>query len=510
MSSVKIDERKETMINTRAHILPGIDKDRFSISSSFPILATLIAFLGGMLAVFIPSTISKELPALAATNVLAQSIWGFASGALLIAIIVILRQDEIVATLIIAVQLYIDSYLGFHFVSQVMALVLLVIFFLTRSPQHPWVEPRALWLWGLFLALAILPAIRGATNLFDAAFYYPNIILGALLMCWLGTVISRDSASIQRLFKLLAGLGTLIAIHTIIQAVTGTYLLATQSEEAFLAGVSNYQLAGSDAHRAGSFFIDPNWDGTFLAMMLFLPLGLFFKSSSFPGKVLYLTEMFLMLLALLFTYSTGAWIATCAAFIVFVIFVGRAYNRVLLVLFLAVTATVLIVGFPSQIALLLQHASNPYEALLRLGAWQTGIRVIAAFPLAGVGLGLRVYEARANPYRVPAQYIPLVHPHDSYLEIGAMAGLPVLIVFIALLLFSLWQALHNWIRADAQTRSLLCGGIAAVVALSVNSVSINGWTLPPLAALGWMIAGTISSPLISRQLNCQVAVERNL
>jgi O-antigen ligase len=423
---------------------------------------------------------------------------------------VILRQDEIVATLIIAIQLYIDSYLGFHFVSQVMALVLLAVFFLTRSPRHPWVEPRALWLWGLFLALAIIPAIRGATNLFDAAFYYPNIFFGALVMYWLGAVISRDSASIQRLFQMLAGFGTLIALHTIIQAVTGTYLFATQSEEAFLAGVSNYQLAGSNAFRAGSFFIDPDWDGTFLAMMLFLPLGLFFKRSSFPGKVLYLTEVFLMLVALLFTYSTGAWIAACAGFIVFVIFIGRAHNRVLLVLFLAISATVLIVGFPTQIALLLQHASNPSETRLRLGAWQTGIRVIAAFPLTGVGLGLQVYEARSNPYRVPAQYIPLVHPHDSYLEIGAMAGLPVLIVFIALLLFSLWQSLHNWVRADAQTRSLLCGGIAAIVALSVNSVSINGWTLPPLAALGWMIVGVISSPLISRKLHCQIAKERNL
>ena len=85
-----------------------------------------------------------------------------------------------------------------------------------------------------------------------------------------------------------------------------------------------------------------------------------------------------------------------------------------------------------------------------------------------------------------------------------------MIVSVALLLFALWQALHNWVLADVRTRSLLSGGIAAVVALSVNSVSINGWTLPPLAALGWMIAGTISSPLISRKLNCQMAEERNL
>jgi O-antigen ligase len=507
---MKIDEMKETTIDTRLQILPVDNSDRFSLSTLFPVLVTIIALLCGIVAVFAPSIVSKVLPALSATQVLAYSSWGFIIGTTITAIIVILRRDELAATLIIAIQLYIDSYLGFHFASQIMALVLLVIFYLARSPQHPWIEPRALWLWGLFLVLAILPAIQGATNLFDAAFYYPNIIFGALAMFWLGTVISRDSASMRRLFKMLAGFGTLIAIHTIIQAVTGTYLFATQSEEAFLAGVANYQLTGSDAHRAGSFFIDPNWNGAFFAMMLFISLGLFFKSSSVPGKVLYLTEMFLMLLALLFTYSTGAWIAACAGFIVFVIFVGHAHSRVILVLFLAVATTVLIVGFPSQVALLLQHASNPSEVLLRIGAWQTGLRVIAAFPLTGVGLGLQAYRARADPYRVPAQYVPLVHPHDSYLELGAMAGLPVLIVFVALLLFALLQALHNWIRADVRTRSLLGGGIAAVVAVSINSLSINGWTLPPLAALGWMIAGTISSPLISRKFNCQVAEERNL
>jgi hypothetical protein len=45
---------------------------------------------------------------------------------------------------------------------------------------------------------------------------------------------------------------------------------------------------------------------------------------------------------------------------------------------------------------------------------------------------------------------------------------------------------------------LLGGGIAAVLALSINSVSINGWTLPPLAAPGWLILGAIASPLLRK------------
>jgi O-antigen ligase len=138
--------------------------------------------------------------------------------------------------------------------------------------------------------------------------------------------------------------------------------------------------------------------------------------------------------------------------------------------------------------------------LLRSGAWATAIRVIEAFPLTGIGLGLQNYALKAEPYRVPAQYVPLVHPHNSYLELAAMAGLPVLLIFLALLLTACWFALRNWAIADIRVRPLLAAGIAAAVALSANSVSINGWTLPPLAALGWLVLGACSSPLLMNSL----------
>jgi O-antigen ligase len=181
--------------------------------------------------------------------------------------------------------------------------------------------------------------------------------------------------------------------------------------------------------------------------------------------------------------------------------------RLQITLFIIITALVLLVGFPSQVNLLFLHASDPNELLLRNAGWLTAIRVIQAFPLTGVGLGFETYQLRSNPYRVPAQYEPLAHPHNSYLELGAMAGLPLLITFVALILFALWLALRNWRLTDVRTRPLLSGGIAAVLALSVNSWSINGWTLPPLAATGWLILGVISSPLLTKSQMREIAQE---
>jgi len=469
-------------------------KEKFSISSPpFPILAAMIALVvGGVIGMF-------ETP-----------IWGGVVGAITMAVIVLLRQDELATTVVIAVRLYLDWYLGLGVIAQIMALLLLLIFFLARSPHYPWVEPRALWLWILLLILAIFPAIRGI-SLADGIYYYSNIIFSALIIFWLGIVIGRDSVHVRRFLKIFSAFGTLLAIHAIIQTSTGAFLLASPRYDAYLATVANFELSGatSSAYRIGSFFVNPDSSGAFFAIMILLPLGLFVESSALLEKILYFAEMFIMALGLLFTYSTVGWVAALIGIVVFILLVGSMHYRILLALIMLGIAVAIMIYFPSQVNLLLQHTNSPRILLLRIGAWQTGIQVIHAFPLAGIGLGRYVYIQRADPYRVPAQYIPLYHPHNSYLELAALGGLPLLIVFGTLLLFALQIALRNWIVADVRTRSLLGGGIAAVMALSVNSLANPGWTLAPLAATGWLILGVISSPLLTKNLISEKGQESN-
>ncbi len=430
-------------------------------------------------------------------------------GALSLTVILLLGQDELAVTVVLAVNLYVDWYLGVHFVWLLMTIALLYIFYLARSPQRPWIEPGALLLWVWFLGLAIYPAIRGALTPADALLYYPSIVFGAFITFWLGSLLARNTASVRRLFQMLAGFGGLIAIHTIIQATTGITLLGSSRVEAYTISMDFTLEINYDVVRFGSFFVQPDFNSIFFAMMVFLSLGLFVESSSFLGKALYLAEIFLMLLALLFTYSASSWLAAVVGIVVFVAVVGRMSYRVQILLLIAVAAAVILIGFPSQVSLLLQHASNPIEVRDRNALWQTAIRVIQAFPLTGVGLGHLAYLVRAEPYRVPTQNIPIDHPHNSYLEWAAMAGLPVLFVFLALLAFALWQTLRNWAHADVRTRSLLGAGLAAVIALSFNSWSNQGWTLPPLAALGWLILGAISSPLLTKRQHDEMRQEQS-
>jgi O-antigen ligase len=402
--------------------------------------------------------------------------WVVVISTVLVAILAILRQNEIAVGIILAFHLYLDWHLGLRVVALPMMVGFLAVLLSMRSS---WSAPIAFWLWGLLLILAIFPAIRGTLTLFDTLYYYPNVFIASFLAFWLGAVIAEGGMSIYRLFKTLAVLSSGVAIHTIIAARTG---------DAYF-----YQFSTGGMYRVGSFFGDANWNGSFLALMLFIALGLFATSRSFLEKALFLIEAALVLFALLFTFSAGAWISCFVGFLVFLLFVGR--GRFTVILGMNIVLLLMIVSLQSEIQILLEHASDPVAISLRQNAWQTAVQVILAFPITGIGLGGIGYPARVEPFRVPTDVVVLDQPHNSYLELGAMAGMPVLIVFLAILITALWRAAVNCGKVEPGLRPLFAGGLTAVVVLSINSITINAWTLPPLAAVGWLILGAISSPL---------------
>src|SRR6266487_2054935 len=404
-------------------------------------------------------------------------------GAILLTIIIIARQNELAATVIIAVHLYVDWYLGLAFVAQIMTVLLLLALYFAKSIQYPWEEPRASWLWILFIVLGIFPATHGIDSL-DSAYYYFNVIFSSLIMFWLGLVLARDATSVRRLFILLSIFGTLIALHTILGATTGMFLFRSTRYDAALQALSNFQLYGTNTSRAEGFLLNPDTNGTFLAVIFFL----------------YFVEMLFVLLALLFTYSTGAWLAAIAGFGVFIVLVGRTRYRIMMVIMILIAVVVLLVFFPAQINLQFQHAGAEGELPLRIAAWQTAINVIHAKPFVGLGLGRYVYMVRSDPYRVSGQFIPLYHPQNSYLELGSLGGIQIAILFITLILFALYLAFRNWMLSGVRTKALLAGGIAAVVGLSICSLAAAGWTCGPIAAMGWLILGSVSSTLLNKSL----------
>lgn len=423
-----------------------------------------------------------------------------AAGILFIGIVILLRWDVFMVVLIVAVHIIVDWYLAFRLVSVLMGLVLLVVCYFGRSTEHPWVKPRFVWLWVAFLLLTIYPAIKGGSfDLYDADTYYPSIVFSAFMMFWLGNIVAKDVSAIRSVFQFLSLLATLIAIHTIIEATTGKFLLESARAQAALAQ-NSYQLVqnlGVQISRAGSFLGHPNENGDFLAFSFFLPLGLFVASKRVVAKISYLLAMLLILLALAFTYSSGAWIALFVGILIFVIFAGHIRYSLLLLVLIGVLTVMAFTVFSSQLALQLSHINANNESSLHLGAWQTALRVTEAYPLFGVGMGNQVYTISEEPFRVPAQIVPLFEPDNSYLQWSAEAGIPVLLIFLLLLGQAFRFSLRSWLAIDTRYRPLIGGGVAALTALCIDSLSNNGWTDPSgMVSLGWLVAGVMVAPFI--------------
>jgi O-antigen ligase len=431
-----------------------------------------------------------------------------AAASLAVALIILLRFDVFTATLVIVICLIQDWYglaplpVRFPVLSLVVAFALLAVLFFDQSPEHPWVPVPGFWIWVIFV-LACAPHILQSVNLLEGVKYFAQVPVTSALLWILGVQLIRTPAQLRQLLAGLAAFGALIAVHSIIFSLTGDLLLATPDAIAHLASTQNFKITNTVFFRAGSFIGSPDWNGVFLAMLAFLPLALLIEARSAFTKAVYVIEFILIVLALLFTYSTAAWLALAAGLVAF-LYLARNRSALLVVGALLIGVPVLIlVIFPGQAVALLGHVTAQGQLSLRLGAWETGLRVMLANPLTGIGLGGDTYILRAAPYRSPLQTIELGHPHNAYLELGAAAGIPIMLFFLALLALSFRRMLKTASVADRAYTPLLAGGIACLVSLAFNSIAINGWTLFPLAAIGWLLAGALASPALQRAVTPQ-------
>jgi O-antigen ligase len=439
------------------------------------------------------------------------SVWGLLLLFLLLAgaLLALLRWDEELAVGITVVALLVDWYqilplpVLFPAIATGLALATIALTFLAPSTERPWTDIPDWKLFVALLVLAIVPVVRGISLLGDLR-YYVTVLFTPFLLYVLGVHAGLTVDRLRRLMSLLAAFGAIVGLHSIIQAKLGITLFASPYWNDYLATVDYYRLPDSGDIRAGSFLINPDSNGVFLAMLLFLPVGLLLASPSWRARALYGAETALMLLGLLYTYTAGSFVAAGGGALVLLLLAPRISLRWLRSRIVIAGAAVLALGLAtvgfllrSSLTKLVEHASAPHDIVLRVGAWETGLRVIAAYPLTGVGLSLDTYAARATPYRAALETHPLAHPHNSFIEIAALAGLPIALLYIALIARGFVRAFRRWRAATVPAaRALYAGAIAALATLTLNSLEVNGWTFAAVAAIGWLLLGAASSGVL--------------
>jgi O-antigen/teichoic acid export membrane protein/O-antigen ligase len=359
------------------------------------------------------------------------------------------------------------------------------------------VPQPALW---TTLILVGLPSMLIGRPLSESAAYYLALIVAPLIMCALGAFAARDTTQLKLILAGVAGLGAVIAMHTVLESQFGVFLFANDSANFYFNARSTFSNTSPSVLRAGSFLLNPDANGTAMAVMLFFPVALLLHTTSRWMKTIYAAETLLIAIALLHTYSAGAIIALGGGLATFITLTSTRRARLIVLGACAIIALVLFILFPSQLYLLYQHAAAPRQLGLRAALWESSLSVIAAHPVLGIGFSRTAYQQISFQFALPIQTRPEPTPHNSFLELAAFGGIALAVIFIIVLLASLVSLARTYRLAWSRERLLIASVIGAVITLTINSLEGAAWTNRAVAWIVWALVGAAASPLLAQAL----------
>jgi len=197
-------------------------------------------------------------------------------------------------------------------------------------------------------------------------------------------------------------------------------------------------------------------------------------------------------LALLLTYSRGAWLGTGVGLIALLIILKpqRAAGTLAILAFVALIIQVVHPGAGTQILLRANDFDRSIAA--RVNFESTGIAVIRHFPL-GAGWGAWFQQVPGGVQAIPG--FPWYH--DDYLqmatEIGVLGALSM-IAILGSIVWTGWKAARD--AVDANKAALTAGLTAAFIALCVQTATDQFLWHADIAPHIWIVAGLLLSAVL--------------
>ena len=227
--------------------------------------------------------------------------------------------------------------------------------------------------------------------------------------------------------------------------------------------------------------------GAFLAEFLFVIIILMAVSRRLLVKGLYLALLAIIGLALLYTYSRGAYLGALAGLSFYAFLKDK---RLILLLAAFVLAAPLWApgSVMDRLAMTVAGGAMESSAASRLDFWKAGLQMMIQAPIFGVGF-----------HRFPMELTRYISDlgsartaHNMYISVGAEMGLMGLTAFLWLLgtLFK-----EGWILfkqgATAFSRQLAGGYLAALVALLVINIFGVRFVRVELTGLFWLFSALV-------------------
>lgn len=281
----------------------------------------------------------------------------------------------------------------------------------------------------------------------------------------------------QFLLSLILGTGILVSIGGFIQLLV-------------LPDFTTYAIqAGWDPHidRLLGTFFDPNFIGTYFAMIMAFAFSIY-PTSSKRIKLLIVFTILFCSVALLLTFSRTGYLAFMAAFAI----IGALRSPKLLLIG-TICIVLGVVASPRAVQRITDGLSVDETGLKRVYSWDKGTRILATFPVFGVGY---------NNLATVQDFYALVDEFDvnnrsglenTFLTIfvttGFVGGITYLWLWVHMLIasFKVWFAK----KLSMHQRNLGLGIAVAFVALLVSSVFMNSLLYPFLLVHIWLFASLI-------------------
>lgn len=329
------------------------------------------------------------------------------------------------------------------------------------------------WFFALILAfftlllLSALFSVHIPTSLFGLRKRYFGLFtyLPILVLTFVAWTINWQRQKLEQLFLCLVASGIFTSLVGLAQVAGATFPLNLKS--AF----------GSSAY---STFGNPNFVGIYLDMIFILSLGLAVHFKEPKYRIPLGGSVLLIFAGILGTKSSGA--IFTALLVVFLFLIFQIKGRKLMGLVILLVSIVVIFTMSWWI---IKNESPRWES--RKVAWQAGAKLMVKYPLQGGGLDTtRFLVSSVREAKKGVNQEIFEDAHNTFLTLGATAGLPALLLFLILFVLffrEVQSARLAYPELDSLLLAILLANVGYLLAEMVNPDDVV-----PLA-LFWLLIG---------------------
>jgi putative inorganic carbon (HCO3(-)) transporter len=322
-----------------------------------------------------------------------------------------------------------------------------------RPVPTPYDVPVLLLLLAATIAVFVAQDRRGGLGLYRAYFIEP------ILIFYVAADLLRRTETLGRVLASLA---------------IGSSGFAVLNILAFARALAAHQVHVGAAPTA--VYTDSNYVAMYLEPPVALAAGLVLFATVPRWRKLGIAWLAITGLALLLSFSKGAWLALCVVGFVSVLTVAGL--RVRIALLAAIVAVALVI---SRVPLIAERLSTTPDAINgRMQIFTAAILTLREHPLFGLGIG--GYSFKFN------HVSPEPYPHDIWLTFWVEIGVLGVIAF-ALILFGLlvrgWRA---WPRVQGFERAALWGVLGALVLWTVHGLVDSPYWKNDMSVEFWILA----------------------